>query len=148
MPQYAPMARNYAAARLMADIGLRVREARLLDLDDVKWHLGPFGKVHVRFGKGARGSGPASGWFLCSTARTGRCGGSSRTCGRSSAVTIPAQQLRCSRPSALAPTGTGHGWGMTRCGSGSLTPSAPIFLSGRIGFRHMCCGTTVPRGST
>ena len=56
--KFAPTARNYAAARLMAEVGLRVNEARSLDLDDIKWDLGPFGKLHVRFGKGARGSGP------------------------------------------------------------------------------------------
>ena len=56
--KFAPAARNYAAARLMADVGLRVNEASHLDLDDVKWDLGPFGKLHVRQGKGARGSGP------------------------------------------------------------------------------------------
>jgi len=37
---------------------LRVNEARRLDLDDIKWELGRFGKLHVRHGKGARGSGP------------------------------------------------------------------------------------------
>jgi integrase len=56
--KFAPTARNYAAARLMAGVGLRVNEARRLDLDDVKWELGRFGKLHVRYGKGARGSGP------------------------------------------------------------------------------------------
>jgi integrase/recombinase XerD len=56
--KFAPTARNYAAARLMADVGLRVNEARNLDLADVKWELGRFGKLHVRMGKGARGSGP------------------------------------------------------------------------------------------
>jgi integrase/recombinase XerD len=56
--KYAPSARSYAAARLMAGVGLRVNEARSLDLDDIKWELGPFGKLHVRHGKGARGSGP------------------------------------------------------------------------------------------
>jgi integrase/recombinase XerD len=56
--KFAPMARGYAASRLMADVGLRVNEARSLDLDDVKWDLGRFGKLHVRQGKGARGSGP------------------------------------------------------------------------------------------
>jgi integrase/recombinase XerD len=56
--KFAPVARNYAAARLMADVGLRVNEARSLDLADVKWDLGRFGKLHVRKGKGARGSGP------------------------------------------------------------------------------------------
>lgn len=56
--KFAPTARNYAAARLMAEIGLRANEVRRLDLADVKWELGPFGKVHVRYGKGSRGSGP------------------------------------------------------------------------------------------
>ena len=42
----------------MAEIGLRVNEVRRLDLADVKWELGPFGKLHVRYGKGSRGSGP------------------------------------------------------------------------------------------
>jgi site-specific recombinase XerD len=56
--KFAPTARNYAAARLMAEIGLRVNEACHLDLHDVKWDLGRFGKIHVRHGKGSRGSGP------------------------------------------------------------------------------------------
>src|SRR6266849_11193949 len=56
--KYAPAARNYAAARLMAEVGLRVNEARMLDLDDVRWDLGRFGKLHVRHGKGARRKGP------------------------------------------------------------------------------------------
>ena len=56
--KFAPVARNYAAARLMAGVGLRVNEVCCLDLADVKWELGPFGKLHVRHGKGARGSGP------------------------------------------------------------------------------------------
>ena len=56
--KFAPAARNYAAARLMADVGLRVNEARCLDLAGIKWELGRFGKLHVRHGKGARGPGP------------------------------------------------------------------------------------------
>ena len=58
VPEVRPGARSYAAARLMAEIGLRANEARQLDLADVKWELGRFGKLHVRKGKGARGSGP------------------------------------------------------------------------------------------
>ncbi len=46
----------------MADVGLRVNEVSHLDLADVKWDLGRFGKLHVRIGKGARGSGRGSGW--------------------------------------------------------------------------------------
>lgn len=56
--KFAPSARNYAACRLMAEVGLRVNEVRHLDLADVRWDLGRFGKLHVRIGKGARGSGP------------------------------------------------------------------------------------------
>jgi integrase/recombinase XerD len=56
--KFGPAARNYAAARLMAELGLRVNEACGLDLADIKWELGRFGKLHVRKGKGARRSGP------------------------------------------------------------------------------------------
>jgi site-specific recombinase XerD len=56
--KFAPTARNYTAARLMAGVGLRVNEARSLDLADIRWELGRFGKLHVRHGKGSRGSGP------------------------------------------------------------------------------------------
>src|ERR1019366_6817707 len=41
--KFAPSARNYAAAKLMADVG---------------WDLGRFGKLHIRYGKGSRGTGP------------------------------------------------------------------------------------------
>ncbi|MEO1999169.1 MAG: site-specific integrase [Planctomycetaceae bacterium] len=56
--KFAPSARNYTACRLMSEVGLRVNEVCKLDLADVKWDLGRFGKLHVRHGKGARGSGP------------------------------------------------------------------------------------------
>ena len=56
--KFAPAARNYTACRLLSEVGLRVNEACKLDLPDVKWELGRFGKLHVRHGKGARGSGP------------------------------------------------------------------------------------------
>jgi site-specific recombinase XerD len=55
---FAPSARNFAAAKLMSQVGLRVNEVRSLDLDDITWDLGRFGKLHIRHGKGARGSGP------------------------------------------------------------------------------------------
>ena len=56
--KFAPAARNYAAARLEADVGLRVNEVCMLDLDDVRWELGRFGKLNVRHGKGSRRKGP------------------------------------------------------------------------------------------
>ena len=60
--KFAPAARNYAAARLEADVGLRVNEVRMLDLDDVRWELGRFGKLNVRHGKGSAGAAPSPGW--------------------------------------------------------------------------------------
>jgi site-specific recombinase XerD len=56
--KFATGARNFTAARLMSQIALRINESRRLDLDDVKWDVGRFGKMHVRFGKGSRGTGP------------------------------------------------------------------------------------------
>jgi site-specific recombinase XerD len=56
--KFAPTARNYVASQLMSKVGLRVNEARCLDLADIKWELVRFGKLHVRIGKGARCSGP------------------------------------------------------------------------------------------
>jgi integrase len=55
--KFGPAARNYAVARLAADVGLRINEARMLDLDDVRWELGRFGKLNVRHGKGSRRKG-------------------------------------------------------------------------------------------
>jgi integrase len=60
--KFAPTARNYVAAKLMSEVGLRVNEACNLDLADIKWELGRFGKLHVRVGKGAPGRARASGW--------------------------------------------------------------------------------------
>jgi site-specific recombinase XerD len=50
--------RNYTMARLAAEVGLRARELCGLSLDDLHFKHGPLGKIHVRLGKGARGSGP------------------------------------------------------------------------------------------
>lgn len=50
--------RNYTMARILCDVGLRVRELCSLNLDDLHFEHGPLGKIHVRMGKGSRGSGP------------------------------------------------------------------------------------------
>jgi integrase/recombinase XerD len=42
--------------------GLRADEASMLDRPDLHFGRGPFGKLHVRFGKGARTSGPRPRW--------------------------------------------------------------------------------------
>jgi len=51
-------ARHYAMARLAAEVGLRLRELCWLRLEDMHFEHGPLGKIHVRLGKGSRGSGP------------------------------------------------------------------------------------------
>lgn len=50
--------RNYTMARVLFEVGLRVRELCALSLDDLHFEHGPMGKIHVRMGKGSRGSGP------------------------------------------------------------------------------------------
>ena len=46
----------------MAQVGLRVNEARMLDLDDVRWDLGRFGKLHAVTARAPAGPGRGSGW--------------------------------------------------------------------------------------
>jgi integrase len=51
-------ARDYTMARLAGEVGLRAAELCGLALDDLHFDYGPLGKIHVRLGKGSRGSGP------------------------------------------------------------------------------------------
>jgi integrase/recombinase XerD len=60
--KYAPAARDYALFRTLYHAGTRCEEAVLLNIADVHFGRGPFGKLHVRFGKGARTSGPRPRW--------------------------------------------------------------------------------------
>ena len=60
--KYAPAARDYALFRTLYHAGLRSEEASRLERQDVHFNRGPFGKLHVRFGKGARTSGPRPRW--------------------------------------------------------------------------------------
>lgn len=55
--KYLPAARDYFAASLWRRLGLRINETVMLDIRDWRPDLGGFGKLHVRFGKGARGRG-------------------------------------------------------------------------------------------
>lgn len=56
--KYLPAARDYFAASLWRRLGLRINETVMLDLRDWRPDLGPFGKLHVRHGKGSSGRGP------------------------------------------------------------------------------------------
>lgn len=56
--KYAVAGRDYALYRTIYHAGLRAEETASLTVSDVHLERGPFGKLHVRNGKGARGSGP------------------------------------------------------------------------------------------
>jgi len=60
--KYAPAARDYALFRTLYHAGVRSEEVVMLDRSDVHFGRGTFGKLHVRFGKGAKGSGPRPRW--------------------------------------------------------------------------------------
>ena len=60
--KWAPWARDYALYRTLYHAGLRASEVTRLEIRDVHFDRGPFGKLHVRFGKAARGSGPRPRW--------------------------------------------------------------------------------------
>lgn len=60
--KFGPAGRDYALFRTLYHGGLRSEEAALLERCDLHFDRGPFGKIHVRFGKGARGSGPRPRW--------------------------------------------------------------------------------------
>ena len=121
--KFAPTARNYAAARLEADVGLQVNEVRMLDLDDVRWELGRFGKLNVRHGKGSRRRGPKPRlvplingadrnlrWFI-------------EDVWGSSTTTMNGLVPRCSPPSARA--GTALPRGRRRACSATRWPKPP-----------------------
>jgi site-specific recombinase XerD len=60
--KFAPLARDYALFKVLALAGLRINEAVMLDVKDCRFDLGEHGKLHVRFGKGSRGSGHKARW--------------------------------------------------------------------------------------
>ncbi len=60
--KFAPTARDYALFKMLELSGLRINEAVMLDVKDCRFDLGEHGKLHVRFGKGSRGSGHRARW--------------------------------------------------------------------------------------
>ncbi|MGW2426301.1 hypothetical protein ACWC0C_45160 [Streptomyces sp. NPDC001709] len=100
---YPAAARDYALLRTLSHSAPRVSEAVRLNECDVHPELGPSGKLHVRFGKTAGGSGPRPSGRLCSTDWTGSLPGTKVTCAPSSGHR-PAV-LRRRRPPAEAGDG-------------------------------------------
>lgn len=60
--KFKTAARDYALFRTLYHAGLRADESASLELQDLHFGRGPFGKIHVRFGKGAKTSGPRPRW--------------------------------------------------------------------------------------
>ncbi len=60
--KFAVAGRDYALFRTLYLAGLRADEAASLSVADAHFARGPFGKLHVRFGKGAKTSGPRPRW--------------------------------------------------------------------------------------
>ena len=60
--KFGSAGRDYALYRTLYHAGLRAEEAASLELGDLHFGRGPFGKIHVRFGKAAQGSGPRPRW--------------------------------------------------------------------------------------
>lgn len=60
--KWTPAARDYAMFRTLYHSGLRSAEASTLEIRDLHFDRGPFGKIHVRLGKAAKGSGPRPRW--------------------------------------------------------------------------------------
>ena len=58
----AAAAGNYAVARLAADVGLAINEARMLDLDEVRWELGGSASWTSAPAKARGGEGRSRGW--------------------------------------------------------------------------------------
>jgi integrase len=146
--KFAPAARNYTACRLLSEVGLRVNEACKLDLPDIKWELGRFGKLHVRHGKGARGSGPRERMVPLINTQARRCAGSSRTCGASSATTTPGPGCRCCPPNARTPMAAPPGSATRRSGRRWPRPPRRTCRTGPTWSLRMSFAISAPASST
>ncbi len=60
--KYFTIARDYTIFRLLELTGLRIFEITMIDVNDCRFDLGEQGKIHIRFGKGSRGTGYKARW--------------------------------------------------------------------------------------
>lgn len=63
--KYKTLARDYVFFKVLGMTGLRIFELTMVDLKDLRFDLGSSGngKLHVRFGKGSRGTGHKPRWI-------------------------------------------------------------------------------------
>ncbi|MCM3169479.1 tyrosine-type recombinase/integrase [Peribacillus frigoritolerans] len=60
--KYHTVARDYVIFRILELTGLRTQEIIMIDVKDCRFELGEKGKLHVRYGKGSKGSGYKQRW--------------------------------------------------------------------------------------
>lgn len=60
--KYSTTARDYTIFKIWDLAGLRTYETVMLDVKDCRFDLGECGKIHIRFGKGSKGSGYKKRW--------------------------------------------------------------------------------------
>ncbi|MDX5810229.1 MULTISPECIES: tyrosine-type recombinase/integrase [Bacillus cereus group] len=60
--KYYTAARDYVFFKVLLLTGLRINELIMLDINDIRFDLGLNGKIHVRYGKGSRGTGYKPRW--------------------------------------------------------------------------------------
>ncbi|MFS0874299.1 tyrosine-type recombinase/integrase [Paenibacillus xylanilyticus] len=61
--KYYTVARDYTFFRAIELSGMRLFEATMLDVSDCRFDLGESGKLYIRYGKGAKGSGYKRRWI-------------------------------------------------------------------------------------
>ncbi|WP_342503560.1 site-specific integrase [Lysinibacillus sp. FSL L8-0126] len=61
--KYFTVARDYVFFKTLLLTGLRINELVMLDVNDLRFDLGEIGKIHIRFGKGSRGTGYKPRWI-------------------------------------------------------------------------------------
>ena len=145
--KFGPTARNYAACRLMSEVGLRINELRHLDLADIKSELGRFGKLHVRHGKGARGSGPRERMvpLINDAGRTLRWFVEDVWGQLDDDPHRPGAPLFC--PSAATPMAARPGWATRCCGPAWPRPPPGTCRHGRTHSPRTCCGISAQANS-
>ena len=60
--KYYTTARDYVFFKVLMMTGIRIFELTQVDKNDIRFDLGEKGKIHVRFGKGSRGTGYKPRW--------------------------------------------------------------------------------------
>ncbi|MCM3390662.1 site-specific integrase [Ureibacillus chungkukjangi] len=60
--KYYTVARDYVFFKVLMLAGLRIFELTKVDINDLRFDLGEKGKIHVRYGKGSRGTGYKPRW--------------------------------------------------------------------------------------